>query len=242
MAEKRRALVIGASSGIGAALVKDLAGRGFEVIGVARRDRELRAVTDEVGAIAYAHDAARHPEVAGVFDRIVAERGPLDLVVYAAAVMPEVGPATFDTTIDAHIIEVNLLGAMAWLNAAANHFLPRGRGHIVGISSIAGDRGRRGNPAYHTSKAALNTYLESLRNRLSVRGIRVTTIKPGYVDTPMLKNVKKRFWVCPPSVAAKSIVDAALAGVNERYVYRRWALVGLVIRSIPSFLFRRMDI
>ena len=139
------------------------------------------------------------------------------------------------------MIEVNVLGAIAWLNETAVRFERIGSGHIIGIGSIAGDRGRVGSPVYNTSKAALATYLEALRNRLSRHGVVVTTIKPGFVDTVLLENAPKTFWVISPADAAAQIYQAAVKGRQTVYVPARWGLVGLIIRHIPSFIFRRLN-
>ena len=89
--------------------------------------------------------------------------------------MPRVGPEEYDTEADAETIAANFTGAVAWLNEAAPRFAKAGAGTIVGISSVAGDRGRRGNPVYGATKAALNAYLESLRNRIEYKGAFVVT-------------------------------------------------------------------
>src|SRR5260370_14867305 len=99
--------------------------------------------------------------------------------------MPRVGEDEYAFEKDRQIIEVNVLGAMAWLNEAAPRFARAGEGTIIGISSVSGDRGRRGQPAYCASKAALDTYLEALRNRLRRRGVPGVTVTPGPVDTRM---------------------------------------------------------
>jgi short-subunit dehydrogenase len=88
----------------------------------------------------------------------------------------------------------------------------------------------------------MNTYLEALRNRVSRDGVTVTTIKPGYVATALTEGLEKMFWVASPETAARQIINAAESGKHTRYVLRRWWLVGFVIRSIPSFIFRKMDI
>jgi NAD(P)-dependent dehydrogenase (short-subunit alcohol dehydrogenase family) len=112
---------------------------------------------------------------------------------------------------------------------------------LCGISSVAGDRGRRGNPAYHTSKAGLTTFLEALRNRVSRHGVNVVTVKPGPVDTPMTKGLK-----LPLLISADACADGALAlmraGTAEGYVPAVWGPIMWVIRNVPSVLFRRTNI
>jgi decaprenylphospho-beta-D-erythro-pentofuranosid-2-ulose 2-reductase len=244
----KHALVVGASSGMGAALAKRLAAGGCQVALVARREAELATVCEAINAggpvlaRAYPHDVRCVEEVPGLFQQIAADLGGLELVIYAAGVQPRVAPDEYDTEKDRLIVEVNVIGAMAWLNEAARRFERAGDGTIVGISSIAGDRGRRGNPAYGASKAALDHFLEALRNRLSQRGVRVVTIKPGFVDTDLTRGMPGLFWLISADEAARRILAAARRGSIVAYVPARWRLVGLVIRSIPSFLFRRMKI
>jgi NAD(P)-dependent dehydrogenase (short-subunit alcohol dehydrogenase family) len=244
----KQALVVGASSGIGAALAKRLAAGGCQVALVARREAELARVCEEINAggdvraRAYPHDVRCVAEVPALFQQIAADLGGLDLVIYAAGVQPRVAADEYDTEKDRLIVEVNVIGAMAWLNEAARRFERAGAGTIVGISSIAADRGRRGNPAYGASKAALDHFLEALRNRLTQRGVTVVTIKPGFVDTDLTRGMPGLFWLISPDEAAERILAAARRGPATVYVPRRWRLVGLIIRSIPSFLFRKLKI
>lgn len=245
----RRAIVIGASSGIGAALVHDLVSHGYAVAALARRLDELQQVCEEANhhaagtfAVAYRHDVTDYSDVPDLFQEIVQELGGLDLVVYAAGVQPEVAPNEYNIDKDATMVQVNLLGAMAWLNQAAERFHRTRQGHIVGVSSVSGDRGRSAFPGYHTSKGALSIYLESLRNRLSRRGVTVTTIKPGFVDTRLLANAENTMWVISPQEAAVQIRQAVEAGKQVAYVPARWRWIMLVIIHIPSFIFRRLSI
>jgi len=237
--------VVGASSGMGAALVRRLVAEGWRVGAVARRTAELEALAREAPAgrvLARAHDVVRREEVPALFESLVRELGGLELLIYAAGVMPAVGPEEYDTEKDAEILTVNTLGAMAWCNPAAEYFQAQRRGTLVGVGSIAGDRGRKGNPAYGASKAALAHYLEALRNRLGDFGVRVCTIKPGYVATPMTAALGRLPGMIPADEAARLILLHARRGHNVRYVPARWLLVSLVIRAIPSFVFRRLTI
>lgn len=245
-----RALVVGASSGIGAELVRRLAAAGCRVAALARREErllELARDVEEAGepgrVVALAHDVTDRASVPLAFAAVERELGGLpELVIYAAGTMPPVGPQEYDPETDARIVEVNLLGAMAWLDEAAVRLGEAGTGTLVGISSVAGDRGRRGNPAYAASKAALATFLESLRNRLSVRGVTVVTVKPGPVDTPMTRDLDDLPMMIPAERAAELILRAARRGRPVAYVPARWRVVSWVLRSIPSRVFRRLDL
>ncbi|MDX1663617.1 MAG: SDR family NAD(P)-dependent oxidoreductase [Candidatus Promineifilaceae bacterium] len=244
-----KAIVVGASSGVGAALLKQLATDGYQVAALARREQELEATCAEANRLAgaahvsaYVHDVTNFDDVPPLFQQIVRDLGGLDLIVYAAGIQPPVEANEYNFEKDATMVAINLIGAMAWLNEAAQRFQQVGAGHIVGISSISGDRGRSAFPAYHASKGGLSIYLESLRNRLSRRGVAVTTIKPGFVDTRLLANASKTFWVISPDEAARQIYHAVQERKQTVYVPGRWRWVSLIISNIPSALFRRLNL
>ena len=240
---KGRAIVVGASSGIGAAIVRQLLDEGWHVAALARRVAAIEAIDPGPGRLrAVAHDVHDVEVVPALFEDLVRDLGGLDLLVYAAGIMPTVGEQEYDTATDLDILAVNTGGCIAWCNPAADYLRTRRSGTIVGISSIAGDRGRKGNPAYGTSKAAMDHYLEALRNRLGTFGVHVCTIKPGYVLTAMTEGMEGLFWAVDARTAAQRILRAARRRANVRYVPMRWRLVGTVIKCIPSFLFRRVNI
>ncbi len=244
----RRALIIGASSGMGAALAHRLARAGYSLALVARRKDLLTAVCDSINAtsgktqaVPYVHDVTRYDEVPALLRRIVADLGGLDLAVYAAGVNFPPGREAYNFDSDRQMLEVNLIGAFAWLNPVAELFHAARRGQIVGISSVAGDRGRVGNPGYNTSKAGLTTYLEALRNRLTRRGVNVLTVKPGFVETDMLKAAQKVMFPISAEKAAEDIYAAIQQRRQQIYTPWFWSSIMLVIRNIPSVVFRRMS-
>jgi NAD(P)-dependent dehydrogenase (short-subunit alcohol dehydrogenase family) len=250
-AGERRALVVGASSGMGEALVQQLASEGYRVAALARREdllAGLLARTKEASArtggwvFVHGHDVTATNEIPELFERVVRELGGLDLFVYAAGIMPKIGRDEYDTEKDLAQLAVNVGGCIAWCNEVAKLFRTQRHGTIVGISSIAGDRGRKGNPVYCTTKAAMDTYLEALRNRLSEVGAHVCTIKPGFVDTAMTKGMSGLLWLISPEEAARQILSAARWRWNVRYVPMRWWAVGTIIKWIPSFVFRKLSI
>ncbi len=244
----KNAIIVGASSGIGAALARRLAREGYSLALLARRAEALedvrRQINAEVGAEraqAYPHDATHTAEVPELFQTILRELGGLDLVVYCAGQQVPVARSEYDFAKDQRMLDANLLGAVAWLNQAAMLFERLGRGQMVGISSIAGERGRVGAPVYNASKAALNTYLEGLRNRLTRRGVNVLTVRPGFVQTEQLKNSPRTFWVITPEQAADDIWRAIRGRRQVVFTPARWRLVALGLRHVPSVIFRRMS-
>ncbi len=246
---KKSVIVVGASSGVGKALGQKFAREGRPVALLARREDRLKEACAEVtetcpGATMrpYVHDVLDFRDVSSLFDRIESELGAADTLVYAAGVLPKVGPEEFSTDKDLMTLQIGLTGALPWLNEAANRFVAAGGGTICGISSIAGERGRTGMPAYHAAKAGLSTFLESLYNRLWKKNVKVVTIKPGFLDTDMTRGMEGLFWHIKADRAADIIYKHMKAGRRCAYVLGRWALVALVIRNIPSFIFKRTKI
>ena len=241
-------IVVGASSGIGLAVARRLAHGQRKVALLARRESELAAqvqlINEALGgdyARAYVHDAADVDAAEALFARIEDELGAVDELHFVAGVMPEVGPDEFDLDKDRLQVHVNFLGAIAWCNAAARRFQERGRGCIVGVTSVAQDRGRIGRPVYNASKAGMDTYLEALRNRLWRHGVQVTTIRPGFVETPMTAGLQLKGAI-PADKAAELILKARDGSKAIAYVPGKWRLIMFVIRNIPSFVFRKLSI
>ena len=236
------AIVVGASSGIGREIVRQLAATGTMVAALSRRAPDLEALAKEFPGfvLPYCHDVNDFDSVPQLFQDITTDLGGLDLFVYSSGAMLKVEPEEFDFVKDRHMIEVNVLGAMAWLNLAATRFGSAGHGSIVAIGSVAGDRGRAGQPAYNTSKAALATYMEALRNRLSKKGVKVVTIKPGPVATPMIAGLGFKDPM-PVEVAARKIIAKA-DKTGEHYLKLTHHAMFFVIRHIPSLIFRRMKL
>lgn len=245
----QRAVVVGASSGIGAAIAMQLAATGCHVALIARREAELKHIADEINAAGsplasvYIHDVREYETVPALMQQIARDMGGIDLIVYSSGIMPAIAPDEYSFDKDRQMIEINLLGAIAWLNEAAQRFERAKAGTIIGISSVAGDRGRRGSPVYGTTKAALDTYLESLRNRLSRYGVQVVTVKPGPVATPMTADLDQKTLplLITADKAAAAILGGAGRGKTLIYVPWLWQPIFLIIRAIPSFLFRKLN-
>lgn len=243
-----RALIVGASSGMGSALARRLAREGYVVALVARRKELLASLCAEINgsagstrAVSYVHDVHDYEAAPPLLRRIVSDLGGLDLVVYASGVNFPPGLQSYNFKGDREMLEVNLIGAFAWLNPVAALFQAAGAGQIVGISSVAGDRGRVGNPGYNASKAGLTSLLESLRNRLTRHGVHVLTVKAGFVQTDMLKAAQRVMFPITADKAADDIFRAMKARKQQIYTPWFWSWLMLVIRNIPSLVFRRMS-
>lgn len=243
---QKRALIVGASSGIGAALARKLADEGYSLALLARRAEMLEKLTNEINqkhgtirARFYVHDVTNYASAPALLRQIVADLGGLDSFIFNTGVSHMVGLKKYNFEKDRLTTEVNYIGALAWLNPVAEMFQSLQVGQIVGVSSVAGERGRVGNPAYNASKAALTTYLEALRNRLTRYGVNVLTVKPGPVDTEMTAGIKMPLKISAEQ-AASDIYTAMRKRKQEVYTHGLWRWIMFVIRNIPSIIFRRM--
>ncbi|MGH2514728.1 MAG: SDR family NAD(P)-dependent oxidoreductase [Ktedonobacterales bacterium] len=247
------ALIIGASTGIGASLARVLAARGYAVALIGRQSDKLSLLAGaingggEARATAYPHDVRDYEAAPELFARVASDMATagatFSLVVYAAGVMPAETQGAWSFEDERAMIETNVIGAMRWLDLAAAAFQRSGGGTIAAISSVAGDRGRRGNSAYMASKAALSTFLESLRYRQHGTGVRVVTIKPGYVATPMTAGAKTpKPLTISADQAAQQIAAACERGAAVVYVPGYWRAIMWIIRALPASLMTRLPV
>jgi short-subunit dehydrogenase len=248
LVRRPRAVVIGASTGIGAAITRRLADEGYVVAALARNKGELDKLcaqinksANETRALAYEHDVTDLPSIPLTFQKLLKDLGGIDALVYVSGVMPKVEIDEFNLDKDQQMIATNLMGAVAWLGQGAALFQRMKAGKLVGISSVAGDRGRVLNPAYNASKAGLDAYLEALRNRLTRQGVHVLTVKPGFVDTDMLKSSPRKFGVISPERVAAGVWAAMRGRKQLVYLPWYWRWIMFAVRSTPSFIFRRLS-
>lgn len=243
----RGAVIVGASSGIGAALARQFAADGYTIGIAARRTERLNSIAEEVPSRAHVAtmDVTAPQSAREQFRQLVSEMERVDVVVIAAGV----GPANpgLEWNPDRKTIEVNVRGFAALATAAIDHFETRTTtedgqdGHLVGISSVAAHAGSRRVPAYHASKAFVSTYLQGLRLRQSSRDtdVVITTIEPGFVDTRLSYS---DFWECSPETAACQIIRAIEKGRSHVYVTRRWRVIGWLLDLLPESLLRRLRV
>lgn len=237
----KTALVTGASSGIGWELARQLAARGCQVGLVARRAAPLRELQSQLGPAASAvatADVGDRAQVEAAFQTVRAQLGPIDLVIANAGV----GKPTFLDPVNMaeveEMIRINLMGAVYTLSAALPEMLARKSGHLVAISSLAGHRGLPGESAYCASKAAVNTYLDGLRIHLRGSGIRVTTVCPGFVKTPMTAETDPTHMpgLMTADAAARKIVRAIERGAKVYNFPWRLSMMVKLSRWLPDRL------
>jgi short-subunit dehydrogenase len=245
---RRRAILIGSAKGLGAALARRLGREGYSLALTDRDPVLLEKICAEINgaagpgrALPYIHDVTNHQDVPALLQKMMADLGGLELFIYNAGVLLPTTPTSYDFEKDLQMMQVNVVGALAWFNVVAPVFQALHSGQIVGIASVAADRGRVGNPGYNASKAALDTYLEALRNRLTRHGVHVLTVKPGFMDTDMLKSSPRTFWVVSPEQAAGDIWKALKTRKQTIYTLARWRWIMTIIKHIPSIVFRRLS-
>ena len=240
-------LVLGAASAIARAVAGEFARRGFDLL-LAGRDREEldKVATDlslrhAVSARARAFDALAFDSHRAFVEACrETSRDSLTGAVLCFGYLGEQSAAQKDPAEARRVLDTNLVGAVSILSLLANHLEDKRAGFLCALSSVAGDRGRQSNYVYGAAKAGLTVFLQGLRNRLFASGVTVTTIKPGFVDTPMTWGRPGVFLVASPRTAARSIVKAVLKGEDQAYVPRFWRPVMLLIRLIPEKIFKRM--
>lgn len=141
------------------------------------------------------------------------------------------------------IAEINYLGAVLSLQAIANVFEEKKKGCIIGISSVAGERGRKSNYIYGSAKAGFSIFLDGLRNRLYANNVHVISVKPGFVDTKMTAHLPlPKTLTANPNQVAKSIFNAYKKRKNTVYVWGIWRYIMLIIKFIPEFIFKKLNL
>ena len=240
-------LVLGATSAIARAVAAEFARRGYDLLLAGRDAEELERLAADLrvrhgtGARAVAFDAldfeSHRAFVEGCRE---ASRDSLSGAVLCFGYLGDQSRAQADPSEAKRILDTNLVGAVSILGLFANHFEEKRAGFLCALSSVAGDRGRQSNYVYGSAKAGLTVFLQGLRNRLSRSGVRVITIKPGFVDTAMTFGRPGMFLVASPEAAARRIAAAVAGGADQAYVPRFWGPVMLLIRMIPEKVFKRM--
>lgn len=239
----RTAFITGGTTGIGAAMARALAKRGTKVAICGRRQDVLDSMLLELGdrGCGVCSDVADPKKAAAAVDQAREKLGSLDLVIANAGTGRNRHATRLKPEDVLHVLELNVIGTFATITAAIPHMLEQKRGHLAGVSSIAGYRGLPTSAAYSASKAALSVFLESLRVDLYQSGIKVTDVRPGFVDTPLTQsnNFKMPFLV-PAEVAGEKIVRA-LEKEKRVFTFPFPMLIGAqLLTMIPRWLYDRL--
>ena len=246
MSDKPLALILAVTSDIGRAVAHACAASGYDLIVTARDRQRLNA---EVADLDQRYPAAVKGIVLDVLDhdqhRQVLDQLPSlpDLCVCAIGLMPPQEQVRSDPELAGKVMQTNYIASALLLEMLAERCRERGSGSIVGISSVAGDRGRQSNYVYGSAKAGFTAYLSGLRGRMHGHGVAVITVKPGFVHTRMTEGMALPAWLtAEPEQVARCILRAVKKRRQVIYVKGLWRVIMFVIRALPERLFVRLNL
>ena len=243
----KKIVIIGATSSIAEHCARLWVARGPVALTLVGRDR---ARTERVAADLRVRGAQASVEVetvdfedARAIAALAARLDTPDLVLVAHGSLPEQAACQQDLAACASALAVNGVSPVLFAEAFAAGFAAAGRGTLVLIGSVAGDRGRRSNYVYGAAKGLVTRYAQGLQHRFAGTAVKVVLVKPGPTDTPMTAHLKQGgARMASPEEVALLIVDGAERGTPLVYAPKKWALIMMVIRHLPSFVFNKMNI
>lgn len=243
----RTVLILGATSGIAKAMAHQLASEKTNLILAGRDLEELELLAGDIEIryqvrVSIQHFDALAYDQHQAFFKACADHALLSGIVLAYGYMAGQQEAQENFEEAKRMMEINYLSAVSILEIAADYLEKRKNGFICVISSVAGDRGRQSNYIYGSTKGALSVYLQGLRNRLFPSGVKVITVKPGFVDTKMTFGQQGMFLVAKPEQVAKRMSWAIQKGKESIYTPSFWSLIMLIIRMVPERIFKRLKL
>jgi short-subunit dehydrogenase len=237
----RSLLVLGGHSDIGVAIAHRFARDGYDVTLAGRRPDDLQPLISDleirygISAFAVRFDALELDAHESFYVSLPARP---DVVVYTVGLLGNQESAQHSSSEAVEIIASNFTGAVSILSIAANDLEERGEGTIIGISSVAGERGRKSNYIYGSAKSGLTTFLAGLRHRLAGTGVRVLTVKPGFVQTKMTEGMPlPKLLTADPSDLAEATFRAYRRGRTTIYYLPIWRPIMFMVRMLPERLF-----
>ena len=245
----KRILVIGATSAIATACCRLWAEQGHEFFLVARDAEKLQQTAQDLEARgaksvnSFTMDVLDTPQHALMLQQCISTHRQIDIALVAHGTLPDQTACEQDAELALQEFSINGSSVISLLSLLAEQFTLQRCGSLAVISSVAGDRGRPSNYLYGSAKAAVSAFCDGLHARLFKIGVHVITIKPGFVDTPMTQGLTlPKVLVVPPEYVAKQIVSAINNKKAVLYTPRFWALIMLIIRNIPTFIFKRLNL
>ncbi len=240
-------IILGATSSMAKAFARAVSSEGARVFLAGRDLEDLRVSASDCvqrgaeAAEAMMFDARQQPGFKAIVDRVAQEDGMINVAVFVGS-MPAQSDIDADPSLIDGVIKDSFTGPAAFLQTIAPEMEERGGGTVIGVGSVAGDRGRIGNYVYGSAKAGFHTYLSGLRNRLTRSGGHVVTVKPGFVDSAMTWGIEGMFLVAPPEKVATDLLRAVEKKKNVIYTPFFWAIIMGIITRIPERIFKKMSI
>lgn len=241
-------LIVGATSGIARAMARQAAAEGARLHLAARDTTALERIVRDLrvryrATVTCSRFDAFAYETHATLVRAAAEAmGRLDGVVVAFGHLGDQETAEQNFEVAHSVINANYTGAVSLLTHAANHLEAQGHGFIVGVASVAGDRGRQSNYIYGSAKGAFALYLQGLRSRLAKKGVHVMTVKPGFVDTQMTFGLPGLFLVASPARVAADVWKGVRKQRDVLYTPSFWRYIMRIIRAVPEPIFKKLSL
>lgn len=240
-------IILGATSSMAKAFARAVAAEGAQVFLAGRDMADLQAQAADCAlrgapvAEALAFDARKPADFSDIIDRVTREDGVINAAVFVGSMPPQSALDADPVQIDG-VVTDSFTGPATFLQMLAPELEARGSGTVIGVGSVAGDRGRIGNYVYGAAKAGFHTYLSGLRNRLTRSGGHVVTVKPGFVDSAMTWGIEGMFLVAPPEKVAEDLLRAARKKKDVLYTPFFWAIIMGIIKAIPERVFKKMSV
>jgi len=244
----KKIVIIGATSAVATETARCFALDGAELFIAGRSEEKLERLANDLrcrgAAVVHtglfnARDLASHDQL---LENAFHQLGEIDATLIAHGDLPNQAECQHGWLETEQALATNFLSPVAFLTWLANYFEKRGKGNITVISSVAGDRGRQSNYIYGSAKGALSVFLQGLRNRLAPRGVSVTTIKPGFIDTPMTADIKKGPLFASAELVGTRVYKAMKRGESVVYTPFFWRFIMLIIIHIPECIFKRLKL
>ena len=233
-------IIIGASSGIGWELAVQLAAKGYQLGLVARRREKLELLSSSLPGDHFVvqADVSQAEQAQVALSELIETMGNVELIVLNSGVGQQ--EKKLDWDVEREMIDVNIRGFAALSVVSMNYFRQRGNGHLVGISSVAAHMSGGLAPTYAATKAFVSSYLNGMRSRAeySKLPITITTVEPGFVDTPMVQG--SPIWTATVEKAVAQLVPAILNKKGHIYITKRWRYVAWLLNLMPKWLMRRV--
>ena len=243
MMSHNKAIIVGASSGIGLEVAKLLLADGWQLGVAARREELLQDLKAEASErVEIMSIDVTKPDAGEKLLALIDRLGGMDLYFHASGIGKQ--NRTLEEDIELNTMETNAVGFTRMIGTAYRYFAQQGKGHVAAITSIAGTKGLGPSPAYSATKALQATYLQALEQQAHQRGldIRFTDIRPGFVDTALLNGTFKYPMLMKPEAVARDIVSSIYRKRHVRVIDGRYRVLTFFWRLIPNWIWRRMKL
>jgi decaprenylphospho-beta-D-erythro-pentofuranosid-2-ulose 2-reductase len=242
-------LIVSAGSDMASACAQKYASHGYDLLLTSREPQKIKTllsdleIRHQVKAECLKLDILNYSEHDAFIKSVFEKADQLEGVIIFCGYLGDQQLAQQNFAESEKIIDSNFSGIVSLLNPIANIFEQRGSGFIIAVSSVAGERGRKSNYIYGASKAALTAYLSGLRNRLQDKGVKVITVKPGFVNTQMTAAMDlPKALTAEATEVAEAIFNAQKNQRDVIYVKKIWWLIMYIIRCLPEFIFKKTDL